>query len=72
MIEWSEQHEMLRDAVRKFVEADSYFGPDRRLPVEGLREGRSDSDPVACENAGPTLSQSEIDSLLNFARNDPA
>ncbi|MCC6779791.1 MAG: response regulator [Hyphomicrobiales bacterium] len=57
---------------RKFVEADTYFGPDRRLPIEGPPEGRSDNDPAACESAGPTLSQSEIDSLLNFARNDPA
>ncbi len=57
---------------RKFVDAPTYFGPDRRFKIEGFPNGvgRRKGDNVAdiAESTGPTLSQSEIDNLLKVAR----
>ncbi len=58
---------------RKFVDTEHFFGPDRRFKIEGLPGGvgRRDEDaPEAVgDDAGPALSQNEIDALLNNARN---
>ncbi len=57
---------------RKFVDTERYFGPDRRFKIEGLPDsvGGRTEDAVAAvgEDSGPTLSQNEIDNLLNNAR----
>lgn len=58
---------------RKFVDAPSYFGPDRRFKIEGLPNGvgrrKGDNDICVEESSGPALSQNEIDNLLKAARN---
>jgi two-component system chemotaxis response regulator CheY len=60
---------------RKFIDSETYFGPDRRFKIEGLPDGvghrKGDTDVDVGESTGPTLSQSEIDNLLNFARTEP-
>lgn len=57
---------------RKFVDTDSYFGPDRRFKIEGYPGGvgrrKGDKEIEVAEDSGPALSQNEIDSLLNIAR----
>jgi len=57
---------------RKFIDAPSYFGPDRRFKIEGFPGGvgRRKSDLVTeiSEDAGPALDQGEIDSLFNVVR----
>ncbi len=57
---------------RKFVNAPTYFGPDRRFKIEGFPSGagRRKSDLVAevGESTGPALDQSEIDNLFNVVR----
>jgi len=57
---------------RQFIDTATYFGPDRRFKIEGYPSGvgrrRGDQEIVVGEDAGPALSQSEIDNLLNMAR----
>jgi two-component system chemotaxis response regulator CheY len=57
---------------RQFVDSATYFGPDRRFKIEGYPSGvgrrKGDKDITVRESAGPALSQSEIDNLLNLAR----
>jgi two-component system, chemotaxis family, chemotaxis protein CheY len=57
---------------RQFVETTTYYGPDRRFKIEGYPGGvgRRKGDtvqPVAAES-GPTMVQSDIDSLFKSAR----
>jgi two-component system chemotaxis response regulator CheY len=57
---------------RKFVDAPTYFGPDRRFKIEGYPSGtgrrKEDSDIEIRESTGPQLSQTEIDNLLKMSR----
>jgi two-component system chemotaxis response regulator CheY len=57
---------------RKFIDASTYCGPDRRFAIEDFAGGvgrRKDDKAVEVgENTGPALSQSEIDNLLQAAR----
>ena len=57
---------------RSFAESSAYFGPDRRFKIEGLPDGSGrrtgDNEAVVAADEGPTLSQNEIDSLLQTAR----
>lgn len=57
---------------RKFVDAPTYFGPDRRFKIEGYPNGigrrKEDLDIEVRESSGPQLSQSEIDNLLKMSR----
>ena len=57
---------------RNFVDAPSYFGPDRRFKIEGYPGGvgrrKGDKDIEVGADSGPAMSQDEIDSLLNMAR----
>jgi CheY-like chemotaxis protein len=59
---------------RRFIDTETYFGPDRRFKIEGLPDGvghrKTDADVAVGESTGPTLSQREIDNLLNFTRTD--
>jgi CheY-like chemotaxis protein len=57
---------------RQFVDAPTYFGPDRRFKIEGWPNGvgRRKSDqvvPIAAE-VGPALEQGDIDNLFSAAR----
>jgi CheY-like chemotaxis protein len=56
---------------RKFVDAPTYFGPDRRFKIEGYPGGvgrrKSDNVQVA-EESGPALAQNDIDNLFNAAQ----
>jgi CheY-like chemotaxis protein len=58
---------------RDFVNAPTYFGPDRRFKIEGFPTGvgrrKGDKEYGVAEDSGPQLDQSDIDSLLNIARN---
>jgi two-component system chemotaxis response regulator CheY len=53
---------------RKFIIADSYHGPDRLWKTEGLPGGRgrraSDAAADIEAEAGPALSQNDVDQLL--------
>jgi DNA-binding response OmpR family regulator len=54
---------------RRFVECDSYIGPDRRFKNEGVPAGmegrrRDDLPPVVGEAVDPNLEQGAIDSLF--------
>ena len=57
---------------RKFINVESYCGPDRRWKIEGLPAGggRRASDKVEAIEAeeGPALSQNDIDQLLQKSR----
>ena len=57
---------------RKFIIADSYHGPDRRWKAEGLPggQGRRASDASANieAEAGPALSQNDVDQLVQNSR----
>lgn len=57
---------------RKFVDAPTYFGPDRRFRIEGFPDGigrrKEDSEISVQEETGPALSQSEIDNLFKVTR----
>ena len=57
---------------RKYVDSPKYFGPDRRFKIEGLPDGTghrsSDVSETLEAEAGPALSQNEIDNLLQQAR----
>lgn len=56
---------------RQFVDAPTYFGPDRRFKIEGYPKGvgrrKSDYADVAEEN-GPALAQDDIDNLFSAAQ----
>jgi len=59
---------------RKFVDTQTYMGPDRRTEAENLPEGmqarRTDgaAEANAAEANEPALSQNEIDNLFNTTR----
>ena len=60
---------------RKFVDTQTYSGPDRRMRAEGTPEGfperrsEGEQEVIAVDNGGePALSQSEIDNLFSSAR----
>jgi len=58
---------------RKFVDTETYFGPDRRFKIEGYPGGvgRRKSDQEAlqvAEESGPALAQNDIDSLFSAVR----
>lgn len=56
---------------RAFVETPSYFGPDRRVKIEGFPNGvgrRSADTVVIDDSVGPNMSQNELDSLFASAR----
>lgn len=61
---------------KRFIDSPDYFGPDRRFKIEGLPDGvgrRSEDNTVEIgEDAGPAMSQSEIDNLLQKARSGDA
>lgn len=56
---------------RRFVETESYFGPDRRFKIEGFPGGvprrRTDSPPTVATETGPALDQVDIDALFGSA-----
>jgi len=57
---------------RQFVDAPTYFGPDRRFKIEGYPGGvgRRKGDNVApvAEESGPAMAQGDIDNLFSAAR----
>lgn len=57
---------------RKFVDTETYFGPDRRFKIEGYPGGvgRRKGDKVVevAEESGPALAQGDIDSLFSAVR----
>jgi len=56
---------------RQFIETANYFGPDRRIRIEGFPNGvgrrAGDSATVGAE-VGPAMSQDDVDDLFNAAR----
>jgi CheY-like chemotaxis protein len=57
---------------RNFIDAPTYFGPDRRFKIEGYPTGvgrRKGDKPIeVAEESGPALAQDDIDSLFNITR----
>jgi len=57
---------------RKFVDTQSYFGPDRRFKIEGYPGGvgrrRGDNVAEVAAESGPALAQNDIDNLFSAAR----
>lgn len=57
---------------RQFVDAPTYFGPDRRFKIEGYPKGvgrrKGDHEIAVAEEAGPALAQNDIDNLFSAAR----
>lgn len=57
---------------RTFIDAPTYFGPDRRFKIEGFPTGvgrrKGDKEFSVGEDSGPSMGQDDIDSLLNLAR----
>ena len=57
---------------RNFIDAPTYFGPDRRFKIEGYPTGvgrrKSDNPVEVAEESGPALAQSDIDNLFNNSR----
>src|SRR5262245_62216312 len=57
---------------RNFVDAPTYFGPDRRFKIEGFPTGvgrrQGDKAIEVSEETGPTLAQDDIDSLFSSSR----
>jgi CheY-like chemotaxis protein len=57
---------------RNFIDAPTYFGPDRRFKIEGYPTGvgrRKGDKPIeVAEESGPALAQNDIDSLFNITR----
>jgi hypothetical protein len=57
---------------RQFVDAPTYFGPDRRFKIEGYPGGvgrrKGDKDLAIAEESGPALAQNDIDNLFTAAR----
>lgn len=57
---------------RQFIDAPTYFGPDRRFKIEGYPNGvgrrKSDKAMEVAEESGPALGQGDIDNLFSAAR----
>lgn len=57
---------------RQFVDAPTYFGPDRRFKIEGYPGGvgrrKGDNIAAVAEESGPALAQDDIDNLFSAAR----
>jgi len=57
---------------RQFVDAPTFFGPDRRFKIEGYPGGvgrrKSDNTMDVAEESGPALAQNDIDNLFSAAR----
>lgn len=57
---------------RQFVDAPTYFGPDRRYKIEGYPGGvgrrKGDHIVEVAEESGPALAQNDIDNLFSAAR----
>jgi len=56
---------------RQFVDAPTYFGPDRRFKIEGYPNGigrRKGDQAAIAEEAGPALDQGDIDNLFSAAQ----
>jgi CheY-like chemotaxis protein len=57
---------------RQFVETTTYYGPDRRFKIEGYPGGvgrrKGDTVQQVAAESGPTMVQSDIDSLFKSAR----
>ncbi len=57
---------------RQFVDAPTYFGPDRRYKIEGYPGGvgrrKGDHIVEVAEESGPALAQDDIDNLFSAAR----
>jgi len=57
---------------RQFVDAPTYFGPDRRFKIEGYPGGvgRRKGDHIVdvAKEQGPSLAQDDIDNLFSAAR----
>lgn len=57
---------------RNFVDAPTYFGPDRRFKIEGFPTGvgrrQGDKAIEVSDETGPTLAQDDIDNLFNSSR----
>jgi len=58
---------------RKFIECDSYVGPDRRFKNEGIPAGlegrrRDDAITEVSDSAGPNMDQELIDNLVKTRR----
>jgi CheY-like chemotaxis protein len=57
---------------RQFVDAPTYFGPDRRFKIEGYPGGvgrrKGDHIVEVAAEAGPALAQDDIDNLFSAAR----
>lgn len=57
---------------RQFVDAPTYFGPDRRFKIEGYPNGvgrrKGDKAMVVADESGPALAQDDIDNLFSAAR----
>lgn len=61
---------------RKFIDTESYFGPDRRFKIEGFPGGvgrRKGDKPIEIGvESGPALAQNDIDSLFSAAKTGEA
>lgn len=57
---------------RPFVDAETYFGPDRRFKIEGYPNGigrrKGDMVEAIAAEEGPALAQDDIDSLFSATR----
>jgi two-component system chemotaxis response regulator CheY len=57
---------------RQFVDAPTYFGPDRRFKIEGYPGGvgrrKGDKAMEIAEETGPALAQNDIDNLFSAVR----
>lgn len=57
---------------RKFVDTETYFGPDRRFKIEGYPNGigrrKGDKAVEVAAESGPVLAQNDIDSLFSAVR----
>ena len=57
---------------RQFVDAPTYFGPDRRFKIEGYPGGvgrrKGDNEVEVAAETGPALAQNDIDNLFSAAR----
>lgn len=57
---------------RKFVDTESYFGPDRRFKIEGFPKGigrrKGDNAVEVAAESGPALAQDDIDNLFSAVR----
>jgi len=57
---------------RQFIDAPTYFGPDRRFKIEGYPNGvgrrKGDKMVEVAQESGPALAQGDIDNLFSAAR----